>query len=671
MCMVQSIKRILKRYLLKHEISDVKINDRGELNFTLNKLVPLLFVKRFLVIRDRDTGRRVEAVIMRNRATFLLDEVFGMCENGKLDIYMKLYLFKSRLLKRTSYNRAIKLLEYKDAKAQSKIKLYRTAKNNLSLTISKTLFNHKINDLKAVGQNIYLGGVIEYFGESVPSVCEIILHRRDNNKAYGFKLSMVESERKVYKYSGTIPLEVLRDDLIINSRWDISIQLRDEQNNVIHRELINLSDFRDFKREEERYILNITDDQDNIVSLYATMGIQSLALWYTDKEQFGRTYKIAMGKSVFNETCENEDLNEKMVFFESFLGKNYSGNPKYIYEEMLKDKRFKDFKFVWSYNGNNPEAIPGNPIIVSRETEDYYRYLARAKYWVNNIVFPVHRKREGNVYIQTWHGTPLKKLGFDIEIEGPETLARENFYIESRNWDYLISANQYSTKIFQRAFKYKKEFLEIGYPANDIFYSDDLQDKVKEIKKKLNIPSDKKVILYAPTWRDNEMVSSWKHTFNLKFDLDEFYQNLKDEYVLVLRMHHLVAEAIKIDEKYRTFVYELSKYDDIQELYVISDIIVTDYSSVFFDFANSKKPMLFFAYDFEIYKNDIRGFYLDMEKDLPGPILRTGRELLETIMNIDEVSEKYEEKYRQFYNTYCYLDDGKAARRVIEKVFEI
>jgi CDP-glycerol glycerophosphotransferase (TagB/SpsB family) len=669
MPMLKVIKKKLKNYVLKHEINKITINDNNELSVTFNQLNPLFFINRYLVIKSRKTGRRIEKVIKGNEATLHLKELYEICESGQFDIYKKVYWFKKRFLKRSSYNKKIKLLEYTDKKEKAKIKIYKTVKNNLSLKITKILFEHKLNELKAVGQNIYLSGTFQLFGSAAPQTCEIILRRRDNKQSYGFKFEINQSGENVYQYNGIIFLEKLHKDLVINSRWDISIQLRDEQNNVIHREVINLRNFKDFKREEERYLLNIVDRQNNIVSLYATMGVQSLALWYTDKDQFHKTYNIAIGKSVFNETCENEPLDEKMVFFESFFGKNYSGNPKYIYEEMLRDPQFKDFKFVWSYTGNNPESIPGNPIIVNRETEDYYRYLARAKYWVNNIVFPVHRKREGNVYIQTWHGTPLKKLGFDIEIEGPETLARENFYIESRNWDYLISANEYSTKIFRRAFKFDKEVLEVGYPLNDIFYRDDLEQKIKEIKQKLNIPLDKKVILYAPTWRDNEMVGSWKHTFTLKFDLEEFYQNLKDDYVIILRMHHLIADSLQIDDKYKSFVYELSKYDDIQELYVISDIIITDYSSVFFDFANSKRPMLFFAYDFEIYKNDIRGFYLDMEQDLPGPIVKTGEELLDAIKNIDRISEQYKEKYEEFYNKYCYLDDGNAAKRVIERVF--
>ena len=164
------------------------------------------------------------------------------------------------------------------------------------------------------------------------------------------------------------------------------------------------------------------------------------------------------------------------------------------------------------------------------------KYLAKVKYWVNNIIFPIHTKRQGNVYLQTWHGTPLKKLGFDISIPGPEVEGRQNFYSESRNWDYLISSNEYSSEIFKRAFKFNKEFLEYGYPINDIFFncSDDFVDSLKS---KLNIPVDKKVILYAPTWKDDEQNESWEHYFNLEIDLKRMFAEFNDGYVLLLKMH--------------------------------------------------------------------------------------------------------------------------------------
>ncbi|MFD3446634.1 CDP-glycerol glycerophosphotransferase family protein [Microbacteriaceae bacterium 4G12] len=667
--MKELIKKAIKRYALKHEISAIHASENQDITFVFNNLKPIIG-KRYLVIKNRDTGRRIQKAITTGESSFTLNELSDVHESGKFDIYMKYSFLRFNFSRRSAYKKGLTLFELIDEENNRKLKSFKTVNNNLSLVAQHIMCDHSLKEIKAMGHNFYLTGTFAVFNDNPISAIELIVQRRDTKKCYGYKCEFDKQEDNMYRFTGVLFVEKLQKDLVINSRWDLFIQVRDAANTVIYKELVSAQHYRTFEKEEQRYLVNALDNEQNIVSLYATMGKESLALWYTDEAQFKKTYGIAKGKSVFNEICEQGKMDEHMVFFESFLGKNYSGNPKYIYEEMLRDEKYKNYKFVWSYSGNNVEEIPGKPIIVDRDTEDYYKYLAHSKYWVSNIVFPVHRKRKGNVYLQTWHGTPLKKLGFDIDIEGPETLARENFYIESRNWDYLIAANRYSSDIFKRAFKFDKKMLEVGYPANDVFYREDLEGNTKRLKQKLNIPLDKKVILYAPTWRDNAATHSWEFSFQLQFDLEEFYKHLKDDYVLILRMHHLIADALEIKEEYKSFVLEMSKYDDIQELYTISDILITDYSSVFFDYANSRKPILFFAYDFELYKENIRGFYLDMTKHLPGPVIQSGPELLEAIQNINQVSDKYKEKYDEFYNTFCSLEDGSAARRVISQVFE-
>jgi CDP-glycerol glycerophosphotransferase (TagB/SpsB family) len=659
----------LRRYIFEHELKAVSIEDNDYLTITFNKLNPFLS-KRYLVFEDKKTGRRLQTVVNNKNVRVNLNDLYDVNDEGEFNLYLSYNVYKKKLRKRLKYNSKVKLPNYLNKENKSKINLFKTVKNNLYLKLEKIEYNHIVKEITSTDNAITLGGSIEVFNESVIKNAEILLQRRDNKEEYVFNCNVNKhATENLFEYTVFITPEQLRNDLVINSRWDFYLQLKDETDTVVHKVLINIHDFRDFTREEDRYVLNVNDGEKNLLALYATMGKNSLALWYTDSDQFARTYNIAKGKSIFNETAEQEQLNDRMIFFESFLGKNYSGNPKYIYEEMLRNESFKDFTFVWSYSGSETSHIPGNPIIVNRESGDYYKYMALSKYWVSNIIFPVHRKRNDNIYIQTWHGTPLKRLGFDIEINGPEVLARENFYTESRNWDYLISANRYSSDIFKRAFKFDKEVLEVGYPLNDIFYRSDLETVKQEIKKKINLPQDKKIILYAPTWRDNEMVGSWNHSFELKFDLQDFYQELKDDYIILLKMHHLVGDSLVIDDKYQSFVYDLSKYDDIQELYVIADLLITDYSSVFFDYANSKNPILFFAYDFEVYKNEVRGFYLDMDTDLPGPVIKNSRDLLDTIKDIDTVSSNYQAKYKEFYENFCYLEDGNASKRVLQRVF--
>lgn len=361
----------------------------------------------------------------------------------------------------------------------------------------------------------------------------------------------------------------------------------------------------------------------------------------------------------------NLPIKDNLVFFESFLGKNYSGNPKYIYEYLLSINA--PYEYVWTYNGDNIQ-IPGNPKIVKRGSTEYFKYLAKSKYWVNNVVFPVHKKRKETIYLQTWHGTPLKRLGYDIEVDGPEAKARENFHKESRNWDFLVSQNKHSSNVFSRAFKFEQNILEYGYPHNDVLIENSYL-KIKEIKNKLNIPLEKKVILYAPTWRDDDSNGNWSFNFSIKLNLQKWKEQLSSDYVLLLRMHHLITN-IKGLEEVGDFVLNVSKYDDAQELSLISDIMITDYSSIFFDYAVTKKPILFYTYDYEQYLTKLRGFYLDMKSEMPGPLCHTEEELLDSVMNIDEIEINYQDKYKKFNEKFNYLDNGNCSKLVVEKVFK-
>ena len=278
-------------------------------------------------------------------------------------------------------------------------------------------------------------------------------------------------------------------------------------------------------------------------------------------------------------------------------------------------------------------------------------------------------KREGNVFLQTWHGTPLKKLGFDIEdISSATPKYKQHIYKQSRAWDYLIAANGFSSDTFRRCFMFENTILNTGYPRNDILYSIDRDQIAAIIRRNLGIPKDKKTILYAPTWRDDEFYGKGKYKLKLHLNLELMKRELKDDYVILIRTHYFIADSIDVSDL-SGFAYNVSKYDDISELYLISDILITDYSSVFFDFANLKRPMLFFTYDLEKYRDVLRGFYIDIEKEVPGPLVFTSEEVIDAINNIDSVAKRYKEKYEEFYNKFCGWEDGQASKKVVESVF--
>ncbi|MBK3495599.1 CDP-glycerol:glycerophosphate glycerophosphotransferase [Viridibacillus sp. YIM B01967] len=377
--------------------------------------------------------------------------------------------------------------------------------------------------------------------------------------------------------------------------------------------------------------------------------------------------KKKMYRQIYKDVFLKRPLKEKTIVFESFLGKNYADSPRYIYEYMVEN--YPEYEFVWSFNETNHD-LPGNAKQVKRLSLTYYYYMATAKYWVSNMRQPLHlQKREGNVFLQTWHGTPLKKLVFDMnEVYSANPKYKQQFYEQSRLWDYLIASNPYSSDIFKSAFKFDKVMLEDGYPRNDTLYINNNSDYITKMKTKLNIPLDKKVILYAPTWRDDEFYEPGKYRFNLKFDLNKLKEKLGDEYVILLRMHYFIADDLNI-EGYEDFVYNMSTYEDIADLYLISDILITDYSSVFFDYSNLRRPILFYTYDLEKYRDQLRGFYIDIESEVPGPLVKTTDEIIEAVLNIDVVTEDYKEKYDAFYDKICSWESGNASEKIVKKVF--
>lgn len=373
-------------------------------------------------------------------------------------------------------------------------------------------------------------------------------------------------------------------------------------------------------------------------------------------------------------------VDNKIILFESFMGRAYSDSQKALYKEMLKDDFFKDFTFVWAFK--YPEQYKylesDNTVLIKYGSKEFLEYMSKAKYWITNSRLPEYLiKKKEQKYIQCWHGTPLKRLGFDIAVEGGNALntmkeIKEKYEEDAKRYDYMLSPSAFCTEKFTSAFnlkKLKKEdiMIEEGYPRNDYLLKHTKED-VDRLKENLGIPKDKKVILYAPTWRDNQHTTGVGYTYNLNLDFDKLRKKIEKDYVIVFRTHYFVSNSFNF-EKYKGFIFDMSNHDDVNECYVISDIIITDYSSVFFDYANLKRPMLFYMYDLEEYQGKLRDFYFGLE-ELPGPIVQTQEELENEILNIDKYEEKYKDKYTKFNNKFNYLDDGEAAKRVIERIFK-
>ena len=377
-------------------------------------------------------------------------------------------------------------------------------------------------------------------------------------------------------------------------------------------------------------------------------------------------------RSEYVKTAKDVATDRKLIAFCTFDGRDYSDSPKAVFEYVKKCDAYSDYRFVWLFNdpGKYSFLEDERTYVVRAGTKEADRYMQSAGYWIFNFRAPDrYEPKEDQVYVQCWHGTPLKRLGYDITCSGNvmNTVSeiREKYRSDAQRFSYMTSCCSFVTDRFISAWDLKaagkeEAVLETGYPRNDrlALYSGDDADSVK---KKLDLPENKKIILYAPTWRDDQHDAEIGYVYDNPVDFDYLKKELSQEYIILFRAHYLVANSFDF-KAYEGFVYDVSGHDDINDLYIISDILVTDYSSVFFDYALLRRPMYFYMYDMEAYANELRGFYIDTDS-LPGPIVRTEKELAEAV-KIGKGKTDLED-FNRIYNT---MNDGKASMRLAEAV---
>lgn len=372
-------------------------------------------------------------------------------------------------------------------------------------------------------------------------------------------------------------------------------------------------------------------------------------------------------------------VDDKLLIFGAYNGKSYACSPKAVYKYMVHKEEFKEYRFVWFFD--KPEDYKflesnRNTTVVKKGSSECEKYLHQAKYWIFNFRAMDHwMPSKQQVYVQCWHGTPLKRLGYDItnSDNAMNSVAeiKSKYRSDAKRFDYMVSPCEFVTEKFTSAWNLKavgksESVLEIGYPRND-FLNIYTPSDIRKIKEKLCLEEcNKKVILYAPTWRDNQHDAEKGYVYKNPVDFDFLRKYLEDEYIILFRAHYLVADCFDF-KAYKNFIYDVSAYDDINELYIISDVLITDYSSVFFDYAILERPMLFYMYDMEEYRDEMRGFYLDV-KQLPGPIMKTEKELVDIIKSLDFIGE--DDNIKRFNEEYNKMNDGNASKRLVEHVIK-
>ncbi len=360
-------------------------------------------------------------------------------------------------------------------------------------------------------------------------------------------------------------------------------------------------------------------------------------------------------------------IKSNKIVFESYLGRSYNDNPRAISDYITENDL--DYNIIWFFN--EPKKFEDDTIEATKKPSiSYLFHLATAKYIVTNSRMPKHfTKRKDQVLIQTWHGTPLKKLVLDMKENHFPNTSKIEYFTEFLNdvkyWDYLLSANQYSTDIFRGAFAYEKEILELGYPRNDrlINYH---PDEKRAIKQNLQIDLKKKILLYTPTFRENNAKEKGKYNENITLKFNRVLEQNPD-WIILVRSHYLITEKIKFKNPN---VINVSEYLDINDLYLISDVLLTDYSSTIFDFAILNRPIIKYAPDLELYESKMRGFYLDYHQEIPATSIKNERELSELLKSFEEYKLFWTDEITDFNQRFNGLNDGKATKRIVEKIFK-
>ena len=345
-----------------------------------------------------------------------------------------------------------------------------------------------------------------------------------------------------------------------------------------------------------------------------------------------------------------------LILFNSFGGKKYDDSPKVLFEAMIEDERFKDYKFVWAFHNPQQFNIRGADKIKTDSFKYYYTALS-ARIWITNssIERGLNFKGKNTFYLNTWHGSPVKKFGTDISKES------NSFKTKGKNnWDVINSQSSFDSSIFPRCFNISKDrLLEVGLPRNDALVNYTEKDR-ELLRQKFQIPDNKKVILYCPTYREYTMDDNYGILLAPPMDLEKWEKELGDEFVVFFRAHYEVYSIL--DFKENEFVRNMTDYPFLDELMIVSDILLSDYSSIYCDYSIMDKAMLHFTYDYDLY-NQIRGLNIQIKEYLSGS--DNEDELLSIIKEMDYPAEiEKTKRFRHDFMNYY----GNASKLTIDYI---
>ncbi|MDO0927458.1 CDP-glycerol glycerophosphotransferase family protein [Streptomyces sp. TG1A-8] len=352
-------------------------------------------------------------------------------------------------------------------------------------------------------------------------------------------------------------------------------------------------------------------------------------------------------------------LDPELAVYCAYWGRGYACNPAAIHAKARE--LAPHIRSVFLVEAGQAAAVPPgveHAVIGSRR---YWEVLARATYLVNNANFAEGVvKRPGSVHLQTQHGTPLKTMGVD-QSTYPVVAARTGSFAKLLGrvdrWDFNLSSNRHSTQMWERAFPGSYEHLEYGYPRNDVYYTATADD-VARVRRDLGVPEGSRAVLYAPTHRDH-------HTgFETGLDLEAFCEAAGQDVVVLLRAHYFYDRG---RARGSGRVIDVTAHRCAEDVCLAADALVTDYSSIMFDYANLDRPIVVYADDWEVYR-ETRGVYFDLMAGPPGPVARTPDELARVFADGSYAGAGSAALRAAFRERFCQFDDGRAAERVVRRV---
>ncbi|PWJ53783.1 CDP-glycerol glycerophosphotransferase [Quadrisphaera granulorum] len=356
------------------------------------------------------------------------------------------------------------------------------------------------------------------------------------------------------------------------------------------------------------------------------------------------------------------------IVYNSFDGR-YSDSPRALYEALTRTGRGVPLEHTWLAAPAHRETFPDGPTLVAPDGAEAVAALEAADVVISNYhLRPQWAKAPGCLYLQTWHGTPLKRIAADE----PHVTADDPVpgWRDVDRWDLLLSSGPVATRALTSGFRWTGPIAETGWPRNDVLLSPQRDELRTAVRAQLGVAEDTTAVLYAPTWRDDVLDADGRRDVDLRIDLAEFSRRFAQQnptHVLLLRLHYMLSDRLA-DTALPPGVIDVSRHPDIAELYLAADTMVTDYSSTLFDFAATRKPLLLFAYDLEHYRDDVRGFYFDLFGAPPGPVLRTSDDLLDALADPVASTEAWVAQADAFRAEHCPLDDGGASERALDLV---